>query len=71
MHPIDPGILVLMALLTTGAMVFLRIVAKEKHRREKWLQLRLDEKIKELKKGQSSAETTDDTSVITLHPPDH
>ncbi|MBP7934212.1 MAG: hypothetical protein KA354_06135 [Phycisphaerae bacterium] len=41
---------VLFALLGGG--IFLRVVGKEKHRREKWLQYRLEEKLKELRAKQ-------------------
>ncbi|HSW47384.1 MAG TPA: hypothetical protein VLM89_17610 [Phycisphaerae bacterium] len=35
--------------MALGSGVFLRLVGKEKHRREKWLQFRLEEEIKKLK----------------------
>lgn len=40
--------------LTLGAGGYLRIVGKEKRRREKWLQHRLDEKLRELKNEQAA-----------------
>ena len=43
------NILLTLAVLMAGAGIFLRLVAKEKHRREKWLQFRLEEKIKKLR----------------------
>ncbi len=42
----------MLMVLVGGVAVFLRLVAKEKHRREKWLQYRLDKKIKELQEKQ-------------------
>jgi hypothetical protein len=46
----DLQILLAIAVLMAGGGMFLRLVAKEKHRREKWLQFRLEEKVKQLKK---------------------
>lgn len=42
--------------LVLGMGIFLHVVAKEKHRRERWLTLRLEEKIKELKQRQVNQE---------------
>ena len=42
-------ILLTLAVLLAGGGMFLRLVAKEKHRREKWLLFRHQEKIKKLK----------------------
>ena len=52
-------------ILAGGAGIFLRLVGKEKHRREKWLQLRFDEKIKELKEAhhQTDAQETTVTEI--------
>jgi len=44
----------MLLVLAGGVCVFLRLVAKEKHRREKWLQYRLDKKIKELQEKQAA-----------------
>jgi len=44
-------------ILAGGAGIFLRLVGKEKHRRETWLQLRLNEKIEELKEAQPETES--------------
>jgi hypothetical protein len=49
MPPADYQTLLTVLLSLLGGGVFLRIVAKEKHRREKWLQFRLEEKLKELR----------------------
>ena len=45
----DSHLMTTLLVMFVGSGVFLRIVAKEKHRREKHLQLRLMEKAKELK----------------------
>jgi len=43
------NILLTLAVLMAGGGLYLRLVAKEKRRREKWLQFRLEEKVKQLK----------------------
>lgn len=49
--PIDnPHNLLIMMTILFGTGVFLRLVGKEKHRREKYLKQRLEDKINELKK---------------------
>lgn len=49
--PIDnPHNLLIMMTILMGTGVFLRLVGKEKHRREKYLKQRLEDKINELKK---------------------
>ncbi len=54
MPPPDPPTLFMLLVMAGGVCVFLRLVAKEKHRREKWLQYRLDKKIKELQEKQAA-----------------
>jgi hypothetical protein len=46
----DSHTIITVVVLFTGTMVFLRLVGKEKHRREKHLQLRVIEKVNELKR---------------------
>lgn len=43
-------------ILFAGMGIFLRLVAKEKHRREKHLLFRLEEKIRKLREEQEAAE---------------
>ena len=45
---IDADMLLTLLIVACGSGLFLRLVAKEKHRREQHLELRLQEKIKEL-----------------------
>ncbi len=66
MIPPELGPLPTLIALIAGGSLFLRIVAKEKHRREKWLQFRLETKIKELKDKQQQAKDDEDR-VITVH----
>ena len=54
------NILFTLAVLLAGGGMFLRLVAKEKHRREKWLQFRVQEKVKQLKARQ----VDDDKPII-------
>ena len=51
MIPPEFETLLTVLILAGAAGIFLRLVGKEKHRRETWLQLRLNEKIEELKKA--------------------
>jgi len=51
-------------LLAGGVGVFLRIVGNEKNRREKWLQLRLEEKIKEIEMAQKKATEEDQEATL-------
>jgi hypothetical protein len=53
---IAPGILIGSLFIIAGAFLFLRIVGKEVHRRDKYLELRLHEKLEELKKQEAKAE---------------
>lgn len=55
MPPPDYQTLLMVFIALLGGGIFLRIVAKEKHRREKWLQFRLEEKLKELRAKQTPA----------------
>lgn len=50
----DTQLLVHLLILITGCGAFLRLVGKEKHRREKYLQLRLEETLEELRKHQEA-----------------
>ena len=45
--------------MAAGCGAFLRLIGKEKHRREKHLQLRLEEALKELKDKQVAEESSD------------
>lgn len=45
----DWSVIQSMVILTTGAGLYLRLVTKEKQRREKHLQLRLDEQLRQLR----------------------
>jgi len=47
----DGHMLLIVLIVACGSGIFLRLVAKEKRRREKHLELRLQEKIKELAEG--------------------
>ncbi len=51
MPPPEFETLLTVLILAGAAGIFLRLVGKEKDRRETWLQLRFDEKIEELKKA--------------------
>lgn len=42
----DPHLLVTLGILAAGSLVFVRLVAKEKHRRDRYLEYRLQEKLK-------------------------
>lgn len=42
----DAHLLITLLILATGALVFVRLVAKEKHRRDRHLEYRLQEKLK-------------------------
>jgi hypothetical protein len=52
--------------LLAGAGLYLRIIAKEKHRREKWLQFRQETRIKELKQKQQQAREEEE-KVTVVH----
>lgn len=65
MIPTEFGLLPTLIVLLAGGGLFLRIVGKEKHRREKWLQFRLENKIKELKEKQQQAKEEEDR-IITV-----
>lgn len=52
--------------LAGGAGIFLRIVAKEKLRREKWLLFRQEMRVKELKDKQRK-QAEEDEKVIVVH----
>ena len=49
---IDGSTLLTLAVLACGSGIFLHLVAKEKHRREKHIELRLMKKVKELEKAE-------------------
>jgi len=42
----DASILLVLAMIACGTGIFLRLVAKEKYRREKWLQIRFEEQLR-------------------------
>lgn len=56
MLPADYQTLLTALIAASGAGIFLRITAREKHRREKWLQFRLEEKLNELRARQMQAQ---------------
>jgi hypothetical protein len=62
----DTDLLFTVLVLLFGAGTFLRIVAKEKIRREKWLLFRHEMRIKELKDKQRK-EAAEDEKVIVVH----
>lgn len=47
--PPDPDLLITLVILALGPAMYLRLTAKEKRRREKHLEARLEEKVKELR----------------------
>ena len=62
MPSVEMHLLVNGLVLVVGCGVFLRLVAKEKHRREKYLQLRLEEMVKEIKEGRKRKGVKDNKS---------
>jgi hypothetical protein len=62
----ETDLLFTLFVLALGAGLFLRIVAKEKERREKWLLFRQETRIKELKQKQRQAQA-DEEKVIVVH----
>ena len=68
MPPPDYQTLLMVLIAVSGAGIFLRIVAKEKHRREKWLQFRLEEKLKELKAKETPPVEEGSDEPITATP---
>lgn len=58
-------------ILISGAGLFLRLVGKEKNRREQWLVFRLDEKYKELRQAeaQSNSEKIEAVPIGSALPP--
>ena len=48
MLPVDGKTLLILLLVAFGAFMWLRVVGREKHRREKWLQWRIEEQIERL-----------------------
>lgn len=62
----DTELLLALLVLAGGAGIFLRIVAKEKLRREKWLLFRQEMKVKELKEKRQKAEE-EESKVIVVH----
>ncbi len=67
--PIDDAhTIMIVVIMLVGAGVFLRLAGKEKHRREKYLKQRLEDKINELKKqaeqkAEQAVSTTDQVPV--------
>ena len=59
-------------ILAGGTGIFLRLVGKEKHRREKWLQHRLNEKIEKFKKSQTpeGVQSIEAISIDDAQPPE-
>ena len=49
--------LLTLLILAGGAGIYLRVVANEKHRREFWLQIWLEDKMKELRKAKEEADS--------------
>jgi hypothetical protein len=68
MPPPDYQTLLTALIAVSGAGLFLRIVAKEKRRREKWLQFRLEEKLKELKAKEAPPPEEESNEPITATP---
>ncbi len=62
----DTELLFALLVLAGGAGIFLRIVAKEKLRREKWLLFRQEMRVKELKDKQRK-QAEEDEKVIVVH----
>ena len=62
----ETGLFFTLLVLMLGAGLFLRIVAKEKERREKWLVFRQETRIKELKQKQRQAQAEEE-KVIVVH----
>lgn len=52
----DIGVLATVLILATGALAFLRLVAREKCRREKYLQFRLEEQLTRIEEERQQAE---------------
>lgn len=71
---VEADTMITVFILLLGSGLFLRLVAKEKHRREKYLLLRLHEKAEELKKeaeakaggesGEEEDEETEDSHTV-------
>ena len=65
----DTQLLLTVLVMLMGSGAFLRLVAKEKRRRERYLQIRLEEMLKELKKrrepdkGQESRKAGESTET--------
>ena len=68
---LDAHSLMTLAILTMGCGLFLRIVAREKVRREKYLALRLDDRIKELEKRGELEERADESEEMEEVEPEH
>jgi len=72
----DGHTLLIVLILAAGTGMFLRLVAKEKHRRERHLELRLQEKVKELEnellrqQGDKGMWSADDEEPVVIAPAD-
>lgn len=68
MPPQAGDALVMLTMIAVGCGIFLRIVAKEKHRRERYLMWRLEEKTRELEQAQQDKPAEQESETAAAAP---